>query len=58
LDHDEGGRGFFSHKNSEYAFGELDDEGKRDLAYFAVNANPSCRFEFMQVEGRLYFVYD
>jgi hypothetical protein len=47
----------FSPKNNEYAFGELDDEGKRDLASFAAE-NQRSRFEFMPVEGRLYFVHD
>jgi len=61
-----GGRGWitmneaaalFSPKNNEYAFGELDDEGKRDLASFAAE-NRCSRFEFMPIEGRLYFVHD
>ncbi len=47
----------FSPKNNEYAFGELDDEGKRDLATFAAE-NQRSRFEFMPFEGRLYFVHD
>jgi hypothetical protein len=47
----------FSPKDNEYAFGELDDEGKRDLASFAAE-NQCSRFEFMPVEGRLYFVHD
>ena len=45
----------FSQKNSEYAFGELDDEGKQHLGSFAAE-NQFCRFEFMPVEDRLYFV--
>jgi hypothetical protein len=47
----------FSQKSSEYAFGELDDEGKQHLGSFAAENQP-CRFEFMPVEGRLYFVHD
>jgi hypothetical protein len=47
----------FSHKEREYAFGELDEEGKLDLASFATE-NQRCRFEFMPIEDRLYFVRD
>jgi hypothetical protein len=47
----------FSPKNNEYAFGELDEEGKRGLASFAAETQRS-RFEFMPAEGRLYFVHD
>ena len=47
----------FSPKNNEYAFGELDEEGKLDLASFAAG-NQRCRFEFMPIEGRLYFAHD
>jgi hypothetical protein len=58
LDHDERGRGsFFTEEQREYAFGELDEEGKLDLASFATE-NQRCRFEFMPIEGRLYFVHD
>jgi hypothetical protein len=39
----------FSPKDDEYAFGELDEEGKSNLA-------ASMRFAFMPVEGRLYFI--
>ena len=44
----------FSPKADEYAFGELDEEGKSNLAAFAAQA--SMRFAFMPAEGRLYFI--
>jgi hypothetical protein len=46
----------FSPKADEYAFGELDEEGKSNLASFAAQA--SMRFAFMPVEGRLYFIWE
>jgi hypothetical protein len=47
----------FSAKDAAYAFGEMDDDGNRNLASFAA-ATPRHRFDFMPVEGRLYFVSD
>jgi hypothetical protein len=47
----------FSAKDAAYAFGEMDDDGNRNLASFAA-AIPRHRFDFMPVEGRLYFVND
>jgi hypothetical protein len=47
----------FSAKEAAYAFGEMDDDGNRDLASFAATT-PRHRFDFMPVEGRLYFVSD
>jgi hypothetical protein len=47
----------FSAKDAAYAFGEMDDDGNRDLASFAATT-PRHRFDFMPVEGRLYFVSD
>jgi hypothetical protein len=47
----------FSAKDAAYAFGEMDDDGNRNLASF-VAATPRHRFDFMPVEGRLYFVSD
>jgi hypothetical protein len=38
-----------------YAFGELDEVGKANLAAFA-SASGGVQFEFMPVEGRLYFL--
>jgi hypothetical protein len=39
----------------QYAFGELDDEGKRNLSEFAALIEHRSSFEFMPVEKRLYF---
>jgi hypothetical protein len=47
----------FSSKDAEYAFGETDDDGDRNLALFA-ETTPRRRYNFMPVEGRLYFVSD
>jgi hypothetical protein len=47
----------FSAKDAAYAFGEMDDDGNRNLASFAATT-PRHRFDFMPVEGRLYFVSD
>lgn len=46
----------FSTKSPEYAFGELDDDGKQNLESFA--AESLTRLAFTPVEGRLYFVRD
>jgi hypothetical protein len=43
----------FSPAGGEYAFGELDDVGKHNIASFATKAG--CVVEFMPVEGRVYF---
>jgi hypothetical protein len=47
-------RDMFSALDDEYAFGEMDDDGKRNLASFAAShrADP----DFRPVEGRVYFV--
>jgi hypothetical protein len=47
----------FSAGDAAYAFGEMDDDGNRNLASFAA-ATLRHRFDFMPVEGRLYFVSD
>jgi hypothetical protein len=47
----------FSAKGAEYAFGEMDDDGNRNLASFA-ETTARHRYNFMPVEGRLYFVSD
>jgi hypothetical protein len=47
----------FSAKEPGYAFGETDDDGNRNLASFAATT-PRHRYNFMPVEGRLYFVSD
>ena len=48
----------FSPAGDAYAFGELDEVGKRNLATFASEVASGCLFEFMPVEGRLYFLRD
>jgi len=47
-------RQLFSTMDDEYAFGEMDDEGKRKLASFA--AEQKCDVDLMPTEGRVYFV--
>jgi hypothetical protein len=44
----------FSLERDAYAFGELDEVGKANLAAFA--SASGVQFEFMPVEGRLYFL--
>ena len=43
----------FSPSSVNYAFGELDDAGKHNIASFATKAG--CVVEFMPIEGRIYF---
>jgi hypothetical protein len=43
----------FSPQREPYAFGETDEVGKHNLASFATKADYD--FEFMPVEGRIYF---
>ncbi len=38
------------------AFGEMDEAGKSNIADFAAHVTPRCSFEFMPVEGRVYFM--
>ena len=45
----------FSPMNDEYAFGEMDEVGKSNIADFAAHVTPHCSFAFMPVEGRVYF---
>jgi hypothetical protein len=49
-------RSLFSGKSAEYAFGETDDDGRRNIETFA--AQHQCAISFMPVEGRVYFVRD
>jgi hypothetical protein len=49
-------RQLFSPMGDEYAFGEMDEIGKCNLAIFASEMTPRCLFEFMPVEGRVYFI--
>jgi hypothetical protein len=47
-------RTLFSTKDAQYAFGEMDDEGKRNIETFA--ARHQSVIDFMPIEGRVYFV--
>jgi hypothetical protein len=42
-------------EETQYAFGEMDDGGKRNLSEFAALIEHRSSFEFMPVEKRLYF---
>jgi hypothetical protein len=46
----------FSQKEDRYAFGEMDEVGKQNLASFASGMGDGCLFEFMPVEDRVYFI--
>ena len=46
----------FSSMDDEYAFGEMDEAGKSNIADFAAHVTPGYSFEFMPVEGRVYFM--
>jgi hypothetical protein len=48
-------KALFSPADDAYAFGEMDEVGKANLAAFAA-ASGGVQFEFMPVEGRLYFM--
>jgi hypothetical protein len=41
--------------DDQYAFGELDDQGKANLTAFAARSEHRASFDFMPVEGRIYF---
>jgi len=43
----------FSNEAPDYAFGDMDDEGKRGLAEFGADCR--CEYQFMPTEGRVYF---
>jgi hypothetical protein len=43
----------FSPEEPDYAFGDMDDEGKRALAEFGADCR--CEYQFMPTEGRVYF---
>jgi hypothetical protein len=49
-------RNLFSTKDAQYAFGETDDDGKRNIETFA--AQHQSVINFMPTEGRVYFVRD
>jgi hypothetical protein len=46
----------FSTKGAQYAFGETDDDGRRNIESFA--AQHQSVINFMPAEGRIYFVRD
>jgi hypothetical protein len=47
-------RSLFSAKSAQYAFGETDEDGRKNIDSFA--AQHRAVFNFMPVEERLYFV--
>jgi hypothetical protein len=49
-------RSLFSTKGAQYAFGETDRNGRRNIESFA--AQHRSIINFMPVEGRVYFVRD
>ena len=49
-------RTLFSGKSAEYAFGETDDDGRKNIESFA--AQHQATINLMPVEGRVYFVRD
>ena len=48
-------RTLFSHMDEQYAFGEMDEQGKSSLAEFAAQPDHRSSFQIMPVEGRIYF---
>jgi len=46
----------FSGKDAQYAFGELDQDGRKNIESFA--AQHRAAINFMPIEGRVYFVRD
>ncbi len=46
----------FSPMADVYAFGEMEEVGKSNIADFVAHVTPRCSFEFMPVEGRVYFI--
>jgi hypothetical protein len=49
-------KSLFSPMGDQYAFGEMDEVGKQNLASFASGIGDGCLFEIMPVEERVYFV--
>ena len=49
-------RSLFSTKDAQYAFGETDDDGKRNIETFA--AQHQSVVSFVPVEERVYFLRD
>lgn len=46
----------FSRMDDQYAFGEMDEQGKANLAAFAGQREHRCDVQFAPVEGRVYFI--
>jgi hypothetical protein len=49
-------KSLFSSMDDQYAFGEMNEVGKQDIASFAASTGDGCLFEFMPVEERVYFI--
>jgi hypothetical protein len=49
-------KSLFSPMDDQYAFGEMDEVGKQNIARFAASTGDGCLFEFMPVEERVYFI--
>jgi hypothetical protein len=47
------GRRLFSSMEEQYAFGEMDEQGKTNLAGFGLRNRSD--YDIMPVEGRIYF---
>jgi hypothetical protein len=45
----------FSPMDDQYAFGEMDNAGKTNLAEFAAESEHRSSFDIMPAEGRVYF---
>jgi hypothetical protein len=48
-------RALFSSMDDQYAFGEMDEQGRANLASFAAEPGHRSTFDFMPAEDRLYF---
>jgi len=46
----------FSRMDGQYAFGEMDDEGKANLEAFAAQREHRCDVQFAPIENRAYFI--
>jgi len=50
-------RALFSTADPQYAFGEMDDDGKASLASFAEAGDRRYDYQLMPMEGRVYFTH-
>jgi hypothetical protein len=48
-------RSLFSPLRDEYAFGEIDERGRAEIARFAAQRGHHSDFDFMPAEDRVYF---